>query len=227
MVRWKDMKKVRRLHVFSTSFHAYEAFLRQHDGHYVHVFFKLPKTTSEAATASLRHEARVLQTLQCLNGIPLLYGVTRRPRMALVMGYCNGNLLGDFLRPQTPRTYLGGLLRLCFLLREMHAKGVSHGNLYPCHIFLERSLLEDTNVVVVSVAGFNRARLNALPQDKQYDAATLAMMAQDIEQHIPPNHAMYRRRGLLQTLLRHDIPLQDIVKVLTQVLYGRKPPAYP
>lgn len=227
LVRWKDLTKVELLDVHGVSAVAYSGFLRQPEGHYVHVFIKQPKEGSAKAALALRHEARVLLKLRGVHGIPALYGVTRRPRIALVTAYTSATVLGDFLRPETPRSYLAGVLQVCHIVREVHARGVAHKNLYPCHVFMETSVAMDSNLVMVSLAGFGRGVLRASLKDKQYDVNSLASMAMEVHEHILSSHALYRRRDLLQGAMRQDLTLRELETVIAKVLYGNRPPNHP
>ena len=227
LVSWKDVTQIDPMEVTCTTNTVFSAFLRQPEGHFVHVFIKQPKSSSAQAARALRHEARSLLKLRGIHGIPHLYGVSRRPKMALFMAFTSGGLLGDFLKPQTPRSYLAGILRVCHIMREVHARGVAHKNLYPCHVFVEPSLQHDSNLVMVSLAGFSHTALHATALDKQYDVDSIATMALEVYEHIKPPHALYKRRELLLGAQRKDINLKNMEIIVTKVLYGRKPPQYP
>lgn len=203
----------------------YTSFLLRPDGSFKYVVYKIPRTMSETATADLEHEARILQALRGVRGVPWLYGLTHPPRVALVMSFCLGKQLQDFLGADSAWTYLAALRKACLVLKGMHDAGVVHSNLQQRNILV--AVREGaTDHVTVSVVGLQAAQFSVEAWEKWCDLHSIVMMAKQIRGHLRKDSVLYGRSEELEALSRMNPSHLDWMVILVafcRVLHSERP----
>uniref|UniRef100_A0A0P4WNN9 Protein kinase domain-containing protein n=1 Tax=Scylla olivacea TaxID=85551 RepID=A0A0P4WNN9_SCYOL len=180
----------------------YRGFLARPCGGSRVVVYKEPRATSDSASAALHHEARVLQTLRDVQGVPRLYGLTHPPREALVMSFCPGEPLENFLRADSGRTYLGALRKVCLVLKAVHEAKVVHTNLHQRNILVQASQ-GDVEHVLVSVLGLRGANTGVQDGWEAWcDLHSVVMLARLIRPHFDRHSPMYARCEEFEALSR-------------------------
>lgn len=79
----------------------------------------------------------MLHELAGEGGVPRLYGVTDASPPALVMGLCEGALLQDVCAGGETAMALRALLSLCGVVRRLHARGVTHGDIHAGNVMVD------------------------------------------------------------------------------------------
>lgn len=70
-------------------------------------------------------------------GVPQLYGLTDASPPALVMSLCRGALLQDVCAAGETVIAVRALLSLCGVLRRLHARGVTHGDVHAGNVMVD------------------------------------------------------------------------------------------
>ena len=179
------------------------------------VALKVEEPEHGVTASHLRQEARVLQALKEVKGVPILYGVTDSPPCALVMTFCPGIPLSNYMSSSTARTYLSALLVACSILDKMHQRGVAHGSISAEHILAAVGSLGE---VTVSLVGFRQATEDADEITKKADVFRVSQLAYAMENVMTPDSDVFPRRGNLSLLLRDPGDLPRVALVLRSTL---------
>lgn len=195
----------------------YPAFLTLPDDQCVPVVYKVLIDTAQAL-AKCEQEARVLQELEGVAGVPKLYGATNIQPHAIVMSFRPGVMLLKYLRPDTLRIYLTCLKEACHVLTRLHERGVTHRDLHGANILVE--VAGDTEVVSVSLVDFGDALVGGGAKNEFGDVRAMTRMAMQ-----SPLCAARRFRILLSTR-RFLVPdgegvgLREVCVVLCGLIQG-------
>lgn len=204
----------------------YRAFLDRPWGGSRVVVYKEPRARSDSASAALHHEAHVLETLRGVQGVPKLYGLIPPPREALVMSFCPGEPLENFLRADSGRTYLGALRKLCLVLRAMHEAKVVHTNLHQRNILVQASRGYAENVLV-SLVGLRAASMGVQDGWEVWcDLHSVVMLARLIRPHFDKHSQMYGRCEEFEVLSRLNPRSLDWMVILVafcRALHRQRP----
>lgn len=165
--------------------------------------------------AHLKEEARVLQILKGMKGVPRLYGMTDSPPCALVMTLCPGIALSNYMKSRAARIYLSALLVVCSILEKIHQRGVTHGSISAEHILAAVGSLGE---VTVSLVGFREATDDGDENRKKADVLRVSQLAYAMESVIMPDSDVFPRRGHLGLLLRDPGDLSKVSLVLRSTL---------
>lgn len=180
------------------------------------VCYKTDRWSYMQITDDLLREARVLQRLKGLEGVPRLHGMTQTPPCALVLSLCPGRALRDLRRSVSARSYLAAIRETCVLLASVHRRGVVHGNINALNILVvTRRAREDVNV---SLVGFHRAEVTKDKSKRQVDVDSLASLLHDLVDQVSESSWLYKHRDDLR--LQRKVSLPGLVKVLCSILHG-------
>lgn len=194
----------------------YRDFLTRPCGASLVVVYKEPRASVDSASAALLHEARVLQALRDVQGVPRLYGLTHPPREVLVMSFCPGEPLENFLRADRGLTYLAALRKVCLVVKGMHDTKVVHTNLHQRNILVQayQGLGYEENVLV-SVVGLRAASLGVQDGWEAWcDLHSVVMMARLIRPHFDEYSHMYARCEEFEALARLNPHRLDWMMIL-------------
>lgn len=123
-------------------------------------------------------EARVLQALEGVEGVPALHGVTDSPPHILVMSLCPGLALSAWRRRGEIRVCLKAVKELCVILTKMHHRGITHGDLHGCNVLVNVSNGEgETSVWVID---FGHAKRNADTEAMKKDVKQVMVLLRNI-----------------------------------------------
>ena len=89
--------------------------------------------------AKTSEEAKLLQEVEGEAGVPRLYGETTDSPPSLVMELCPGEPLEDCLRRGEVRSCLLALVQVCGIVRRLHARGVTHGDIHERNVLVDAS----------------------------------------------------------------------------------------
>ena len=185
----------------------YSAFLRQTNDHCILVAYKMHNV--EAITCRVLKEARVLQVLRGVSGVPRLYGVTKPPpKSVLVMSFCPGVPLYDYHTVEGAKVYLSALLFTCRTLRHMHERGVTHGQVEPFNILVVAT--QKTEAIFAFLVDFRLSIINASGQDKERDSEKLYLLILDIVDIIEGRDEQLHAR--CRPLLAATHPRLDVIE---------------
>lgn len=213
---WSQLEDCRLMsdRIFSS---VYSAFLRLPNGHYVMVAYKVPTMEATSSRRVLK-EAKVLQALKGMSGVPRLYGVTSpSPKSAIVMSFCPGVTLNNYQTVGAAKVYLSALLIICRTLRQMHERGVTHGHVEPFNILVVATGKKEATYAFL--VDFRLATINGSEQDKKDDTEMLFSLILDIADVIEErNPELYECCRPLLSLT--DLWLYRIEVGLEAALYG-------
>lgn len=208
-----EYKKLESNRLFSS---VYSAFLRLPNGHCMLVALKVPNMAATASRKVLK-EARAMNALKGIPGVPRLYGVTApSPRSAIVMSFCPGVTLDHYQTVGTAKVYLSALHIICGTLRQMHERDVTHGHVEPFNILVVEADREEATFAFL--VDFWLANINGSEEDKKFDAEMLFSLILEIGDVIEEQRPkLYERCLPLITLT--DISLYRIEVALEAALY--------
>lgn len=195
----------------------YPAFLTLPDDQCVPVIYKVLVDRTQAL-ARCEKEARVLQVLEGVAGVPRLYGVTNPKPHAIVMSYRPGVKLLKYLRQDTVRTYLACLKEACHILTHLHERGVTHKDLHAANILVE--VAGDIKVVSVSLVDFGDAVIGGSARHEWDDVQAVVRMVIHGFSVLQEDSEFYSRRDDLSCLTGEDVGLTEVCVALCGFLQG-------
>lgn len=203
-------------HGFFTA--VYTAYVRLPSGHWKEVACKELAVPYGGAEKDMMREARVLQALSGVEGIPRLYGVTSFPPISIVMSVCPGKSITVFRSRQEYRTYLTALLQLCQIVMNIHNRNITHGDIREANI-----LVEPTDVhlkPLVSLVEFDAAR-EATRENRERDAAQIYNLAMSVAFEFNPHSdsELYTRRKFIFSCMNDRMNVLEVTAVLVTVLH--------
>lgn len=162
-------------------------------------------------------EARVLQALKGLEGVPALHGVTDSPPHVLVMSLCPGFALSVWRRRGEIRACLKAVKELCVILSKMHHRGVTHGDLHGCNVLVNVPGDSETSVWVID---FGSAKRNADAVAMKTDVKQVMKLLRNILMTMEENsdREIYRRRREIVEFMTPDLTLEEISSLVCGVL---------
>lgn len=141
----------------------------------VRVAIKEPLADSEKLVWT-EHEAWVLHELAGEAGVPRLYGVTDTSPPALVMTFCRGAMLQDVCAGEEAVLPLRALVSLCGVVRRLHARGVTHGDIHAANVMVD--VTEGRVEATLLDFGLAELHTDAVRQmDDVYEVASAALQA--------------------------------------------------
>lgn len=218
---WTQIKGRKRI---GKGYHSdvYLGLLTLPGGRRVSVAYKIINSLRLRPPNTIMAEALVIQMLAGVPGVPRLYGVTDSPPQALVITYCSGVTLKAFETPRTARTFLASLQKTCYILRRMHALGVSHGDVHGKNIIVDG--VGDTEAVNIHLVDFGESQIFNDEAEKKLDVLKLIRLAKtylrDLRKDLYP--ALYRRRDHIFQLPEATLDLHQVSGLLCELLHGRR-----
>lgn len=163
-------------------------------------------------------EAQVLQELTGVEGVPRFYGMTDSPPHVLVMSKCPGLTFSVLRQRGEVRTCLTAVQKLCTILSNMHARGVTHGDLHGCNILV--SLLGGN--VCVWLIDFGNARRNADIAVMRTDEKQLLRLLVNIlvTMKEASDKSIFHRRQEVIKVKDVNLNLVEISALVCNVLHG-------
>lgn len=203
----------------------YRAIMTQPGGEEVTVALKvglesLPDSLKKRL--NLQKEARALQRLAGVAGVPKLYGLTRSPPEALVMSLCSGDLLGNIMAHGDVRTFVTAILHTCTTVMNMHAKGVFHNDLHDENILVERTASGE--VQSVSILDFGLSEIDPEIPDEATDAWRLSQYVfplLDIMTETSDSD-LNRKRDQFYRIVSEVLSVKQISALFCSILHGHK-----
>lgn len=165
-------------------------------------------------------EARVLQALVGVEGVPRLYGMTDSPPHVLVMSKCPGLTLSVLRQRGEVRTCLTAVQKLCTILSKMHARGVTHGDLHGCNILV--SLLGGNSNACVWLIDFGNAQRNAEITVMKTDEKQLLKLLINILMTMKEasDKSIFHRRQEVIKVMDANLNLVEISSLVCNILHG-------
>lgn len=102
----------------------------------VDVAIKQP--TNDVKTEDFIHEAKMMQMVDGLAGVPRLYGVTEDSPLAMVMEFCPGTTLLMFLKKEFDLSHLQVFIQVAEAILQLHEGGYVHRDLHFQNIMVNR-----------------------------------------------------------------------------------------
>lgn len=103
-------------------------------------------------TQSLIKEAQVLKDLDGAGGVPRLIGLTEEDPQALLMEFCPGVSLEDFLEDCSPTECRKVLDKLEKALESFHDKGYAHLDLHTNNVIVDPSAENTVHIIDVGLS---------------------------------------------------------------------------
>lgn len=200
----------------------YRATLTLQDGQRVAVALKSLIDKPFTPQSIPLEEARVLQALEGVEGVPALHGVTDSPPHVLVMSLCPGFALSVWRRRGEIRTCQKAVKELCLILSKMHRRGVTHGDLHGCNVLVNVSNGDgETSVWVID---FGHAKRNADAEAMKSDVKQVMKLLRNIllAMEEESDGEIYHRRREIMDVMTSDLTLEEISSLVCCVL--RDPP---
>ena len=120
-------------------------------------------------------EAWVLHELAGVEGVPQLYGVTDATPPALVMGLCEGALLQKLYESGEAGMCLRALLKLCGVVRRLHARGIAHGDIHAGNVMVDVSEEAEVEATLLDFGLAERYTDAARQMDDVNEVVTVAL----------------------------------------------------
>lgn len=198
----------------------YSATLKLPNGQRVAVALKSLTDKPLTGKSSPLEEARVLQALAGIEGVPNLYGITGSPPHVLVMSHCSGFALSLWRRWGEVRTCLLAIRELCDILTKMHFRGVTHGDLHGSNILV--SLSNSVGRAHVWLIDFGQARRNADSKAMNTDVRQTVKLLTNILMTMEEgsDRDIYHRRREIFEVLNPQLNLDEISSLLCSVLHS-------
>ena len=193
------------------------------DGEKLPVALKQSMRSYTSSSRVLLHEARVLQVLAGVTGVPRLYGMTQTTPHVLVMSQCIGITLKALQRRGEIRACLTAFLHVCDIVSALHERQVYHQDLHGGNILVSFKGEEEEwggDVWLVdfgeSVTCFTPWALGTdLAQMRRLVRDTLRDMLHDSDQDI------FRQRKDAISLLNTNLNLNQISLLVRTILHAK------
>ena len=119
----------------------------------------------------------MLHELEGVLGVPQLYGVTDATPPALVMGLCEGALLEKLCESGEVQMCLRAVLQVCGVLRRLHARGITHGDIHAGNVMVNVS---EEGEVEATLLDFGLAQRDSDAARRMHDVSEVATTALEI-----------------------------------------------
>lgn len=168
-------------------------------------------------------EARVLQALAGVEGVPRLYGITELPPHVLVMSQCPGYPLSVWRQRGKVRTCLMAVRGLCVILTKMHGRGITHGDIHGSNVLV--SVSDGKCETSVWIVDFGLAKRNADSKAIRTDVQQVLKLLTNIilTMEVNSDTDIYQRRQeIIIKSMNNNLTLDEISSLVSSVLHGRR-----
>ncbi|KAG0721057.1 CDPK-related kinase 5 [Chionoecetes opilio] len=119
-------------------------------------------------------EAAVLREVEGEAGVPHLYGVTTDSPPCLVMQLCPGDTLEECLGRGEVRACLLALVQVCGVVRRLHARGITHGDIHERNVLTHTSKAGEVRAFLLD---FGLAKRGTDPLQQESDVIDVVATA--------------------------------------------------